>query len=112
VITDPVGQGYTLSQVDLAKALGVSTADVSILSKSFKMDKEAGCAVVVRSGPRNRIVNYHQRAIERSRELVRHPPSDLDAAGKSAVTRVRKKMKMGGLQKLPVSTRMPPRRLP
>jgi hypothetical protein len=92
-VADPIGQGFTLSQATLAKVLGISSADVSILSKAFKLDKDAGCAVVVRSGPRNKIVNYNERSIERFRELVKDPPQDLDPTAEAAVVRVRRKFR-------------------
>lgn len=107
IVADPIGQGFALSQANLAKALGVNSADVSILSKSFKLDKEADCAVVVRSGPRNTIVNYHPRAIDRFRELVRNPPHELDPTAKAAVARVRKKLGMGKTPSSPPDKKNP-----
>lgn len=94
VAADPIGQGYSLSQTALAKALGVPPTDVSILCKCFKLATDANCAVVVRAG-RSRLVNYHPRAVTRFQELLRHPPSDLDATGRAALARTRKKLGIG-----------------
>jgi hypothetical protein len=95
VVADPIGAGYTLSQVDLAKALGLPNAtDVSILVRAFKLDENGDCAVIVRRGVRNKIVNYHPRAIETLRQWIASPPEGLslsaDQAG--AVNRIRKKL--------------------
>jgi hypothetical protein len=43
VVADPIGAGYTLSQVDLAKALGLPHAtDIWILVRAFKLDENLG----------------------------------------------------------------------
>lgn len=96
VVADPIAKGYALSQSSLAKALGISSTDVSILCKSFKLSEDGKCAVVVRKGSKQQIVNYHPRAIDRFRELVKSPPHDLDASGKTALVRVRKRMGING----------------
>jgi hypothetical protein len=88
---DPIGAGYSLSQADLAKALGLSSADVSVLCRVFKLPAERECAMVVRAGARA-IVNYHPRAIDRRRALIAEPPGELDAAGRAALKRVQKKL--------------------
>ena len=92
VVADPIAKGYSLSQNSLATALGISATDVSILCKSFKLAEDGKCAVVVRKGAKQQIVNYHPRAIERFRELVKNPPQDLNAPGKAALARVRKRI--------------------
>lgn len=63
VVADPIGQGYTLSQTNLAKALGVPATDLSIGIKALKLSQKAELAVEVRKGRRSGIVNYHPRAI-------------------------------------------------
>jgi hypothetical protein len=90
--SDPIGAGFSLTQADLAKALGLTSADVSVLCRIFKLPDDRECALVVRSGARGRIVNYHPRAIDRLRAAVASPPDDLDAAGKAALRRVQKKL--------------------
>jgi len=97
VVADPIGAGYTLSQTDLAKALGLpasasSVTDVGILLKAFKLRDDGDCAVVVRSGSRSDIVNYHPRAVERFRAMLFDPPEGLGGPAKSALGRVRKKL--------------------
>ncbi|MBK6461916.1 MAG: hypothetical protein IPF92_13005 [Myxococcales bacterium] len=93
VVADPIGAGYTLSQVDLAKALGLPNAsDVSVLVRAFKLDEEGEAAVVVRRGKRNKIVNYHPRAVEKLRTLILSPPSGLDADQRATIQRVRRKL--------------------
>jgi hypothetical protein len=89
VVADPIATGYTLTQSNLAEALGLSQADVSVLVRAFGLTDDGDCAVVVRKGPSNMIVNYHPRAIERFRTLVGQPPADLDPDQKSALKRVR-----------------------
>jgi hypothetical protein len=93
VVADPIGAGYTLSQSDLAKALDVSQADVSILVRGFKIVEDGDCAVVVRRGHHHRIVNFHPRSVARFVQLVLQPPEGLDRDQRSALTRVRKKLK-------------------
>ena len=95
MVADPIGAGYTLSQVDLATALGLPNAsDVSVLVRASKLDEDGECAVVVRRGARNKIVNYHPRAIETLREWITSPPEGLALAPdqQGAVKRIRKKM--------------------
>jgi hypothetical protein len=95
VVADPIGAGFTLSQVDLAKALGLQNAtDVSILVRAFRLNEKGDCAVIVRRGVRNKIVNYHPRAIETLRRLIENPPDNvaLTADQQGAVARIRKKL--------------------
>jgi hypothetical protein len=93
VVADPIGAGYTLSQADLSKALGFSNAtDVSVLVRAFKLDEDGDCAVIVRRGARNKIVNYHPRAVEKFRELVSAPPDGLTSDQKGSLARVKKKL--------------------
>ncbi len=95
VVADPIGAGYTLSQVDLAKALGLPNAtDVSILVRAFKLDENGDCAVIVRRGVRNKIVNYHPRAVDTLRKWIECPPEGLALTPEQqgAVKRIKKKL--------------------
>jgi hypothetical protein len=95
VIADPIGAGYTLSQADLTKALGLpNAADVSILVRAFKLDVNGDCAVVVRTGANKKIVNYHPNAIEVLRSFIARPPEGLSLTPdqQGAVKRIRKKL--------------------
>lgn len=89
VVADPIGAGFTMSQSALSAALGVGPAHVSVLTRAFKLDKDPRCAVVVRSGTKRKLVNYHPRAVDRFRELVRNPPGGLTKEQESALKRVR-----------------------
>jgi predicted transcriptional regulator len=92
VIADPIATGYTLTQTTLAQALGLSTPEVSILARAFKLHEDGDCAVVVRKGKSTNIVNYHPRAIDRFKELVHNPPADLTAEQKATLGRVLKRL--------------------
>jgi hypothetical protein len=92
VLADPMAAGFTMSQAQLAKALGLPQADVSILVRAFKLNEDENCAVVVRRGTGAEISNYHARAIDRFREIVAAPPASLDANQRSALERVRKRL--------------------
>lgn len=95
VLADPMAAGFTMTQAQLAKALGLQQADVSILVRAFKLNEDENCAVVVRRGTNTEISNYHARAIDRFRELVAAPPAKLDSNQKSALGRVRKRLSSG-----------------
>lgn len=90
VIADPIATGYTMTQSNLAEALGINAADVSILVRAFKLTEDGDCAVTVRKGPKSSIVNFHPRALARFRELVAQPPDRLDSAQKKSLDRVRR----------------------
>lgn len=92
VVADPMAAGFTMSQAQLAKALGLPQADVSILVRAFKLNEDENCAVVVRRGSNAEISNYHARAIDRFRDLVAAPPARLDANQRSALERVKKRI--------------------
>jgi hypothetical protein len=97
ILADPMAAGFTMSQAQLAKALGLSQADVSVLVRAFKLNEEEDCAVVVRRGRTNtEISNYHARAIDRFREIVAAPPAKLDSNQRSALERVRKGLRSSG----------------
>jgi hypothetical protein len=90
VIADPIATGYTMTQSNLAEALGINAADVSILVRAFKLTEDGDCAVTVRKGPKSSIVNFHPRALARFRELVAQPPDRLDSGQKKSLDRVRR----------------------
>jgi hypothetical protein len=80
VVADPIATGYTMTQADLAAALGLSQPDVSVFVRAFKLNEDGECAVVVRKGSERRnqqTVNFHPRAIEKFRALVKSPPTKL-----------------------------------
>ena len=92
VIADPIATGYTMTQANLAEALGISPADVSILVRAFKLTEDGDCAVTVRKGPKSSIVNFHPRALTRFRELVAAPPERMTAAEKKSIERVARRL--------------------
>lgn len=92
IVADPIATGYTMTQANIADALGVSAADVSILVRAFKLVEEGECAVTVRKGPTSSIVNFHPRALARFRELVAAPPKNLTADQKKSLERVRRRL--------------------
>jgi hypothetical protein len=92
VVADPIATGYTMTQANIAEALGIGQADVSILVRAFKLTEDGDCAVTVRKGPKSSIVNYHSRAIARFRELVASAPEKLTADQKKALDRVRRRL--------------------
>lgn len=96
VVADPIGAGYMLSQSDLAKLLGLTSADVSILVRGFSLATHGELAVTVRSGEAYNMVNYHYRAVDRLRELIENPVGDLNKEMKQTLNRVRRKLKPGG----------------
>jgi hypothetical protein len=87
VVADPIGRGYTLSKTSLAKALGISASNLSVLSKAFKLDEDGACAVTVRKGKRHDIVNYHPRAVAKFKRLAAKPPAGMDRAQQNALNR-------------------------
>ncbi len=92
VIADPIATGYTMTQANLAEALGISPADVSILVRAFKLTDDGDCAVTVRKGPKSSIVNFHPRALASFRELVAAPPDRLTGDEKKSLERVRRRL--------------------
>lgn len=91
VIADPIATGYTMTQSNLAEALGINPADVSILVRAFNLTEDGDCAVTVRKGPKSSIVNFHPRTLQRFRELVAEPPEEqMDAKQKKSLIRVRR----------------------
>jgi hypothetical protein len=44
LVADPIATGYTMTQADLAAALGLSQPDVSVFVRAFKLNEE-GVAV-------------------------------------------------------------------
>ncbi|MCU1350246.1 MAG: hypothetical protein JWO56_3276 [Acidobacteria bacterium] len=97
IVADPIGAGYTFSQADLSKALGLpNSSDVGVLVRAFKLD-ESDCAVTVRRGQRNRIINYHPRAVEALSRLVQSPPANVALKKNEigALKRVQRKLNGG-----------------
>lgn len=94
IVADPIGAGFTMSQAEVAKALGINQTDASILLRGFGLDKNAKCAVVVRPGgdQRRQVVNYHPTTLSRFRELLAKPPPGLDSRQKSSLKRAREKL--------------------
>ncbi|CAN5216107.1 hypothetical protein BH09MYX1_BH09MYX1_09360 [soil metagenome] len=88
VVADPIGAGYTMSQADVATALGLSGSRVSVLIRAFKLDV-SDCAVTVRRGTRRTIVNYHPRVLDAFRRLVMKPPEGLRKDVQSAIAKTR-----------------------
>lgn len=96
VVADPIATGYMMTQADLAAALGLTQPDVSAFVRAFKLNEDGECAVVVRKGSEKRsqqTVNYHPRAIEKFRTLVKSPPSKLTDDQKKILTRVSTRLK-------------------
>lgn len=92
VVADPIGMGYVLTVTHLAKALGISSTDASIICKGTKLFEDPACAVVVRQGPKSQMVNYHPRAVARLKKLILDPPEHVDNACRTAIARARQKM--------------------
>ncbi|HEU4404106.1 MAG TPA: hypothetical protein VFS43_02255 [Polyangiaceae bacterium] len=90
-VADPVGAGFTLSQRALAEALAIPASYVSTLVRAFKLDEDPLYALTVRPGAK-RLVNYHPRAIERFRDLVRSPPGPLDQRAQRTLDQVRSRL--------------------
>jgi hypothetical protein len=94
VIADPIGAGFTMNQAEVAKAVGITQADASVLLRAFQMNKDGTCAVIVRPGgdKKREVVNYHPRTLDRFREILSKPPGGLDANQKSSLKRARAKL--------------------
>jgi hypothetical protein len=90
-VADPMGAGFTLTQRALAEALAIPASYVSTLVRAFKLDEDPSCALTVRPGAK-RLVNYHPRAIDRFRELVRAPPASLDPRARRTLDQVRSRL--------------------
>jgi hypothetical protein len=93
VIADPIAQGFTLSMTTLSKAMGVSAGDLGILVKALKLHEKQGLAVVCREGKHNRVVNFHPRAIEAFKAVIRDTPlSSLSGNDASGLRRLKEKL--------------------
>lgn len=97
VVADPIATGYTMTQADLASALGLTQPDVSVFVRAFKLTDDGECAVVVRKGSKQATVNYHPRAIERFRVLVTSPPAKLSEEQKKILERVTRRLRPAAL---------------
>lgn len=76
VVADPIALGFTLRQLDVAKALGISAPDTSRLLRALKLNKDPDCAIEVRRGQGNALVNYHPRVVTRIAELLQDGPPE------------------------------------
>jgi hypothetical protein len=93
VVADPIAAGYTMTQADLASALGLSAPDVSVFVRAFQFHEDGESAVVVRKGSKLPTVNYHPRAIERFRALVASPPAILSDDQEKILLRVKRRLR-------------------
>lgn len=94
VLADPVAAGFTLSQSNIAEALGLSAPDVSVLIRAFKLNSDADHAVTVRQGKR-KIVNYRASVIERFRSLILMPPDDFPEKHRKRLNRAALRISSG-----------------
>jgi hypothetical protein len=92
-VLDPIAANYTLSQRDVALALGLEPPDVSVLARAFGLPDDPECAMVVRRGKTATVVNYHPRVVKRFLDLVKAPPAELRADAATALKRVKKRLK-------------------
>jgi len=96
VVADPIAAGFTLTQQDLADALGLPASTVSPLVRAFGFQEKEDCAVLVRAGKRNDIVNYHSKAVQTFRMMLNDLTTrkKLNKADQSAFDRARRKLGM------------------
>lgn len=92
LVADPIATGYTMTQADLASALGLTQPTVSVFVRAFGLTEDGECAVVVRKG-KLPTVNYHPRAVDRFRELVAKPPTTLTDKQTEILSRVRRRLR-------------------
>ncbi len=91
VTADPIGAGFTLTQADVARALGLSDADASLLIRGFDLRDDPQLAVQVRHGKGQPLYNYHRKVVERLRALVASPPDKkLSVVAAQALSRAQK----------------------
>jgi len=91
VVADPIGAGYTLSQADIARSLGIIQPDASILIRHMKLNQESHVAVAVRWGAgRGDVVNYRPVATEQLRAWICEDHSGLPQTVARAVERARR----------------------
>lgn len=91
VITNPEAAGYVLSQGDLAKRVGLSQPDASILVRAFRLDEDPHYAFKTSLG-KKMVVKYREVAGARLRELIQAPPQPLTDVAQNCLRRVRKKL--------------------
>lgn len=92
VIPDPIGAGYTLTQADVAQALGISSPEASVLLRAFGLRDDHECAVCVREGKKNPIYGYHERVIQAFMQCLAHPPVGFPQKHKKLLARVRDRL--------------------
>lgn len=91
VIADPNKAGFTMTQTELAAALGLTSPDVSVLARAFGLPGDPKCAVQVGRG-RRPVVVYHKHAVTRFRQLVASPPAGLTKAQRDTLRRVKRRL--------------------
>ncbi len=91
VLADPLAAGYALTQGQLAKEVGLSQADVSILARAFRLDADTAYAVRIPQGKRT-TVWYRPLAGARLKELIAAPPELLSPRAEAIVKRCRAKL--------------------
>lgn len=91
VLADPQAAGFTLTQAELAKRLGLSGPDVSILVRAFRLDQDRFFAIRLPRG-KGHVVWYRPEAEAKFRELVKVPPEPLSNVAQNTLTRVRKRL--------------------
>lgn len=91
VLADPSAAGYTLTQGELAKNVGLTQAEVSILTRAFGLDEDSAYAVKIPQGKKN-VVKFRATAAARLVELISAPPMPLSDRAASAVKTSRTKL--------------------
>ncbi|MCU0697721.1 MAG: hypothetical protein MUC96_14440 [Myxococcaceae bacterium] len=88
VLADPGAAGYTLSQGELAKQVGLTQADVSILTRAFGLDVDSAYSVRIPQGKKT-VVKYRSITGARLRELIAAPPAPLTDIAQGSIKRAR-----------------------
>lgn len=92
VLADPGAAGYTLTQGELARQVGLSQADVSILTRAFRLDVDSAYAVRIPQGKKT-VVKYRPVTGPRLKELIAAPPEPLSDVAQQCVKRARTALK-------------------
>lgn len=91
VLADPSAAGYTLTQGDLAKSVGLTHAEVSILTRAFRLDEDSAYALKIPHGKKN-VVKFRATSAARLVELISAPPMPLSDRAARAVKTARAKL--------------------
>lgn len=91
VLANPAAAGFTLTQGQLAAATGLAQAEVSVLTRAFRLDEDQLFAVKVPRG-KQPVVWYRPEAAARLKELIHAPPVPLSDVAQASVLRARKKL--------------------